>query len=283
MARIFLIAFLTCIGCSQHESMTDPTPTADELFQAELAHRGLQYTIDKDGIYEIAIGDVNATVNLENVRRNYERDRDHEAVTRFAQQLNDDFFGAIPSWADVQPFIRFSIEPSDYRSGFADTLHEIVNQELVKVFVYVPPDGSRISWITNSMVADWKVENETVVSLANKNMGLIASETQLESQEIDGVPLGMLNTQETHFKASLILTSKFRDLVSPTHGWPVYVVVPARDFVYVVPKEHGDFLGRLGSVVLREYNESGYPVSQEVFEVGSDGMKAIASFAPKGG
>ena len=283
MARILLLALLACIGCSQNEPMTDSNPTADELFQVELAQRGLQYTINKDGLYEIAIGDVNATVNLENVRRNYERDRDHETVTRFAQQLNDDFFGAIPSWADVQPFIRFSLEPSDYQSGFADTLHQIVNPELVKVFVYVPPDGSRISWITKSMVADWKVENETVVSLANKNMGLIASETQLESQEIDGVPLGMLNTQETHFKASLILTSKFRDLVSPTHGWPVYVVVPARDFVYVVPKEHGDFLGRLGSVVLREYNESGYPVSQEVFEVGSDGMKAIASFAPKGG
>lgn len=197
--------------------------------------------------------------------------------------LLTDFFDAIPSWADVQPFIRFSLEPSDYQNGFSDTLHEIVNQELVKVFVYVSPDGSRISWITTDMVTDWEVDNKTVVALADKNMGRIASETQLESQDIDGVPLGMLNTQETPFKASLILTSKFRDAVSPTHGWPVYVVVPARDFVYVVPKANGDFLGRLGAVVLREYNESGHPISQDVLEVGDDGVVAIGSFAPKDG
>ena len=263
--------------------MTESTPTADELFQAELAQRGLQYAINEDGLYEIAIGDVNATVNLDNVRRNYDRDKDGDAITRFAEQLNTDFFGDIPSWADVQPFVRFSLEPSDYEDGFADTLHEIVNEELVKVFVYVHPDGSRISWITNDMVANWQVKNNAVVSLANKNMELIVSDAELETQDIDGVPLGMLNTQETPFKASLILSQKFRDLVSPTHGWPVYVVAPARDFVYVVPRANRDFLGRLGAVVLREYNESGHPISQDVLEVGDDGVAAIGSFAPKDG
>lgn len=263
--------------------MSQSIPTADELFEAELAQRGLQYTIHEDGLYEVAIGDVNATVNLDNVQRNYERDKDRDAVARFAQQLNTDFFGEIPSWADVQPFIRFSLEPSDYQNGFADTLHEMVNDDLVKVFVYVPPDRSRISWITNAMVANWEVETEAVVALADKNMDTIASGTQLESQDIDGVPLGMLNTEETPFKASLILSSKFRDVVSPTHGWPVYVVVPARDFVYVVPKANYDFLGRLGAVVLREYNESGHPISQDVLEVGDEGVAAIGSFGTKDG
>lgn len=263
--------------------MTHSTPTADQLFQDELAQRGLQYTINNDGLYEIGIGDVDAVVNLDNVRRNYDRDKDRDAITRFADQLNTDFFGNIPSWTDVQPFVRFSLEPSDYENGFADTVHEMVSDDLVKVFVYVPPGGSRISWITNDMVADWKVTRDAVIALANKNMDLIVSETELETQDIDGVPLGMLNTQETPFKASLILSSQFRSLVSPTHGWPVYVVVPARDFAYVVPIANRDFLGRLGEVVLREYNASGHPISQDVLEVGDNGVTAIGSFAPKDG
>ncbi len=113
-------------------------------------------------------------------------------------------------------------------------------------------------------------------------MNQLVAETKLEIKEIDGVKLGMLSTNETAFKASLILSEGFRDLVRPTHGWPVFVVAPTRDFVYVIPYDKHDFLGRLGGVVLREYNESGHQVTADVLEVGDDGVSAIGSFAPKG-
>ncbi|MDX1930793.1 MAG: hypothetical protein SFV81_29990 [Pirellulaceae bacterium] len=254
---------------------------ADELFQLELAKRNLSFTIADDGRYNIQIGDVNAVFSLENVRRNYERDHDADAISRFAMQLDVDMFEDIPAWESVKSHARFSIEPADYETGFDDTLHEIVNDELVKVFVFTPPDGSRISWITESMLSDWNVSRETVVSQANLNMSRLVAETQLEIEVIDGVKLGMLSTNETPFKASLILSEGFRKLVSPSHGWPVYAVAPTRDFVYIVPCANRDFLGRLGAVVLREYNESGHPVTADVLEVGDDGVTAIGSFAPK--
>ena len=262
-----------------------PTPsnlTADELFQLELAYRNLAFTMTDDGLYEIQIGDVTATVNLENIRRNYERDNDADAITRFAKQLDVEMFDDIPDWESVKSYVRFSIEPSDYEGGFTDTLHEMVTDELVKVFVFTPPDGSRISWITHAMLADWKVMREAVVSQANANMNRLVAGTTLEIQEIDGVKLGMLSTNDTPFKASLILTDAFRELVRSTHGWPVYVVAPTRDFVYVIPCENRDFLGRLGAVVLREYNDSGHPVTADVLEVGDSGVTAIGSFAPNG-
>lgn len=261
---------------------TSSNPTADELFQLELANRNLLFTVTDDGLYKIKIREVKATVNLENIRRNYERDNDADAIARFAKQLDLDMFADKPAWESVTSFLRFSIEPSDYHTGFDDILHELVTDELVKVFVFTPPDGSRISWITHSMLTDWKVTRETVVSQANENMNQIAADTTLEIQEIDGVNLGMLSTNDTPFKASLVLTERFRELVSPTHGWPVYVVAPTRDFVYVIPRANRDFLGRLGAFVLREYNESGHPVTADVLEIGNDGVSAIGSFAPKG-
>jgi len=62
-------------------------PTADELFQMELAKRNLPFAIINDGLYKIRIGDVTATINLENIRRNYKRDNDADAIARFAGQL----------------------------------------------------------------------------------------------------------------------------------------------------------------------------------------------------
>lgn len=257
-------------------------PTADELFQLELANRNLPFTVTDDERYRIRIGDVMATVNLENIRRNYERDNDADAIVRFAKQLDVDMTGEIPDWESVKSHLRFSIESSEYKARFKDTVHEIVSEELVKVFAFTPPDGSRIAWITHSMLADWKVTRKAVVDQADSNMNHVVANTKLEIEEIDGVKLGMLSVNETPFKASLILTERFRELVSPTHGWPVYVVAPTRDFVYVIPRANRDFLGRLGAVVLQEYNESGYPVTADVLEVGDEGVTAIGSFAPKG-
>lgn len=256
-------------------------PTADELFQRELTERGLSFAIEESGIYRIEIGTVTASVSLDNIRRNYVRDKDPEAIARFAEQLKADFFGEIPDWKTAKRGVRFSLEPSDYASGFQDTLHDVLTDNLVKVFVVTPPDGSRISWISNSMVSKWGTTPDAVRREAAKNMDKLASETVLEIDDVDGVKLGMLSTTDTPFKASLILTKKFRSIVKPVLGWPVLAVAPARDFVFVLSLEDRGFLGRLGKVVLREFKESGHPITAEVLEVGDHGIKAIGSFAPR--
>ena len=62
-------------------------------------------------------------------------------------------------------------------------------------------------------------------------------------------------------------------------GWPVLAVAPARDFVYVLSTDHTKFLPRLGAVVMREYQESGYPITAEVLSIDDNGITAIGSFA----
>jgi len=257
--------------------------TADELFRAALDRRSLAYTIDEDGLYVVKIGDISATINLDNVRRNYDRDNDADAIEQFAAQLDGNLFDEQPSWEEVTPLLRYALEPADYVTGFDDTLHERVTDGLVKVFVFATPDGASISWISHDMIADWGVGKDDVIAVASANMDQLVRETKLEVQEAGDVELGMLAVDDTPFKASLILSPEFRSLVAPVHGWPVFVVVPARDFVFVLARQHREFLGRLGGVVLREYSESGHPITADVLEVGDDGVTAIGSFAPRGG
>lgn len=253
--------------------------TADDIFCSELEKRGIEYVVAADGRYEVQVGDRTLHVSLDNVRRDYQRDGEADVIIRFADQLSTDFFTETPSWEAVQPYVRYSLEPSDYESGFDDVVCTVVNDALNQVFVYTPPDGSRITWISESRLDEWGVTREQVVQQAEQNMAAIIRETKFEIEEMDGNKLGMLSTQETPFKASLILSPAFRDLVSPTHGWPVYVVVPCRDFAFVIPSDSRDFLGRLGPTVLREYDNSGYPITQDVLEVSDDGITAVGTFA----
>lgn len=252
--------------------------TADQIFQAELNRLNHLYSLNEEGQYVIQVGDVTVHVSLENIRRDFERDNDEEAVKRFAQQVSIEHFQESSDWQTAKTLLRYSLEPADYVMGFEDTLHETITDDLVKVFVLVSTDGSRITWVSSTNLSSWNVGREEILRQANANMEQLLEKVTIECHDIDGVKLGYMVTEELPFKASFILTQGFRELVRPTHDWPVYIVAPTRDFVYILAKKNRNFLGKLGSVVLREYHESGYPITADVLEIGDDGITAIGSF-----
>lgn len=252
---------------------------ADDLFQTGLQRRGLTYSHGDDGLYLVQLGEVTARICLDNMRRDYERDQDAAIIERFVEQLDDRFFDTQVSWHDAAAYVRYCLEPSGDATGLDQTLHEFVTDSLVRIFVCTPPDGSRITWISHDMMARWGVPESDVRAQANHNMSELVRQTKLEVQAAGEVNLGMLAVDDVAFKASLLLAPEFRSLVEPVFGWPVLAVAPARDFVYVISSEHTDFLPRLGAVVLREYRESGYPITPEVLAIDDNGITAIGSFA----
>jgi hypothetical protein len=252
--------------------------TADELFRGELDRRGIEYSLTSDGDYAILIDGTNLTISLENIRRDYERDGDFEAIIRFVDRVTGDHFSRTPSWDEVRADLRYSLEPMDYGTALDEVLFDRVTDGLCKVYAYTPADGSYITWINHFTVEGWGASREEIVQQAEVNMRGIVANAKLECTKVDGVKLGMLSTEATPFKASLILSTAFRDLVSPELGWPVYVVVPCRDFAYVISVKDGAFLGRLGGVVFEQFRESGYPITKDVLEVSDAGIVAIGTF-----
>jgi hypothetical protein len=254
-------------------------PTADELFRAELDRRGIAYSFTAEGTYAIDLGGTSLDTSLENIRRNYERDGDATAIIRFVDQLTLDHFASVPTWDDVRPYVRYSLEGLDFHGSLLDdVLFDRVTDGLCKIYVYTPPDGSYITWINHFTVDDWGVSRDEIAQQAEVNMREIVKSTELECSDVDGVKLGMLSTQETPFKASLILSPAFRDFVAPVLGWPVYAVAPCRDFVFVLSVEDRDFLGRLGHTVIKQYRQSGYPITKDVLEVSDSGVAAIGTY-----
>lgn len=276
MRAIALLIVMTIAGCNQSEP-----ESPNSIFEAKMKEHGIAFEIDENGLYVIRVEGTTFTVNLENVAKDYQRDQDPDAIRRFADRLLADYNESTPDWRAVQPFIRFQLEPDDYADGFNGTLNSRVDDDLVKVFVYTPEDGSRITWISDDTVARWGVSTSQVIATAERNMRKIAAESQIELKEIDGIKVGMISTEEFPFKASILLADNFKELVEPHLGFPVYAVAPCRDFVFLIPHNNKDFLGRLGGVVKKEYHESGHSVTMDVLEITEAGVTAIGSFAPK--
>ena len=79
------------------------------------------------------------------------------------------------------------------------------------------------------------------------------------------------------YKASTIFAPAFKKLVEPVLGWPVLVVLPCRDFVYVIA-DGSRLIDQLGGVVVNEFKNSGYPITTEVLRISDDGIEALGRF-----
>ena len=82
------------------------------------------------------------------------------------------------------------------------------------------------------------------------------------------------------FKASVIFAPKLRAFVERALGWPVLAATPCREFIYLFPNTDFELVGRSAGVVLREYANSGYPVTTEVWRISSKGVEAIGALGP---
>lgn len=251
------------------------TVTAETLFEDALKTRGMHIKERKpDGTYVVAIKDANLIVSLDNVRRNYERDHDAFAISRFVDTLLEtglDF----PSWEMAKTGLRFKAEPSDY--DFGDTVREAITDKFCKVLVYVDKEEKRITWINDSQLKDWGVSKEQAFSAAKLNMAHLMERIEIKVEHIDQHPIAMFD-MDSSFKASIIFSPNFQEKMRKKIGWPVYVVIPCRDFAYAFSVKDKDLINRIGKVVVHEFKKSGYPITTEVLQISDSGIEAIGEF-----
>lgn len=66
-----------------------------------------------------------------------------------------------------------------------------------------------------------------------------------------------------------------RTKLQDSFGFPFYAVLPVRDFCYIFSqKDFAFFSTRLGSTVVKEYKESGYPITPEILKFSDKGVEA---------
>lgn len=247
---------------------------AEHLFEKNLRERNITFKKLEDGRYEVnANGGVNK-ISLDNVKRNFLRDGDPKVISRFVENILQKV-DELPAWDKLSLHIYPSLEPLD-NSRLADIVHQPLSDSSVVSLAYFNQQSNLLHWISESDLKKNGIDSKTAWETANKNLDAILDKTNIEFSEMDGQFIGFIEAHEP-YKASLILSKKLKQKVSAKIGWPIYAVAPARDFVYLFSKDSG-LVNKVGSVVVQEFNDSGYPISTEVWELSDKGVEAIGEF-----
>ncbi|HEY9755359.1 MAG TPA: hypothetical protein V6C97_09365 [Oculatellaceae cyanobacterium] len=243
------------------------------LLNESFANHGIIIdSISEDVFLTIRVHGRDFTVNTENICRDYLRNGDAEAVNAWVDTISA-IEAPPPDWKMAQSGIRFSAEGADMnlRTALADKITNAV----YRVIVWCAPEERSVRWITPDQLEVWGITKDLAVATANQNMAKLMHETPLEIHKIDNHEAGIFSTDSV-FKASLIFSPNFKEKVLPTLGWPVYAVIPCRDFMYVTADR--DLVRKLGEIVIREYQESGYRVTTEVLQLSDKGIIGIGEF-----
>lgn len=244
------------------------------LFEAELTGRDVSFThLETDGCYLVRTPEGDRTVSLDNIARVYAQEQAPGAVIGFVDEVLNTF--DLPSWPDARSHIYFAAESCDCE--FGDSLYQHVTKEVAWVLVVTDPDERSIVWLTPGNLAEWGVTQAEVELAAYENIAQLLAEIRPEVELIDGMGLAMIPLNSV-FKASVIFSPNFKAFISQELHWPVLVVIPCRDFIFALSENDTALLQRMGSVVQREYRESGYPITTEVLRISDSGIEAIGAF-----
>lgn len=249
-------------------------PDVDALFLEELARRGVTATRDAEGNYSIERDGTTLSISLFNLRKDVARDNDLGRITRFVDTILS--VVKTPSWEEAKPWVRWQMEPMS--DELKEALYERASDGVALVLVLASPDETQIRWISPKTAEEWGQTRDSLFAAAGDNMLVLAEKMDITFEEIDGHKLGMIGTEWPAYKAALVFSRGFRARVEPVLGWPVFAVMPCRDFVYIVPAKDKELLPRMGPVVVKEYKQGAYPLSTEVFELVDQGIRAAFEF-----
>jgi hypothetical protein len=110
-------------------------------------------------------------------------------------------------------------------------------------------------------------------------MNTLLDESSIETTETDdGLRLAFFETSIEGVKSALLFSELLKEKVEAVLGWPIYCVLPVRDFCYMFSEKDDELLSRLGEIVLEEYSKSAYPVTTEALLISDEGIKTVGKY-----
>jgi hypothetical protein len=247
-----------------------------EKFKYKIESEGMKIdSIDEDGLILISQGEINLRISLDNVRKNYERDKDEIHISDLVQTLVSYSVETPDTWTEVKDDIYISFFPNDY--DFKEFLHSKVTDDFSKVYVY--SGQNKLTWITNDDLLKWQITKEDIENQSNLNADKLLESTPISFNVIEEHNLGSIEVKHVSLKGALLFAPAMKDKVGKDIGFPFYAVLPVRDFCYIFSESDFDFFAaRIGKVVVDEYLQSGYPITTEILKFTAKGVEAVGRY-----
>lgn len=243
-------------------------------FKQHIEEKGLSINKIEDDFVFISQGDFDLKISLENLQRNFERDKDEVYIEEFVSSILEGF-EPLPEWIVAKKNVFPSLFPSSYE--YDDFINYPITEKFNTVFIY--SDDFKNTWLTYEQLTKWNISEKEFIETVYKNIQLELLNTSFQIDLIENIKLGFFETEHTTLKSSLLLSKNLKEKVINELGWPICAVLPVRDFCYLFSEKDFDFFSdRLGAIVVEEYKNSGYPITTEIIKISDDGIKAIGEY-----
>lgn len=247
-----------------------------EEFETQIQKQGMKIdSVDESGLIYISQDELTLRVSLDNVRRDYERDKDESHISNFVQTLIS-YHVELPSkWTEAKDDIFISLFPNDFE--FNDFIRHKVTDVFSKVYVHSGQD--KFSWITTDDLKKWNITETELDRQANINADNLLAKTKIGIDTIENHKLGLIEAEPPTLKGALLFAPAMKEKINEDFGFPFYAVIPVRDFCYIFSEKDFDFFSeRIGKVVVDEFTQSGYPITTEILKFTDGGVEAVGQY-----
>ena len=246
-------------------------------FKTQIENKGMKIdSVDEKGLIHISQGELVLQISLDNVRRNYKRDKDETHISDLAETIVSYTIAIPEKWEDAKGDIYISLFPNDF--DFHDILHEQITDEFSRIFIH--RGNGKISWVTKDDIEKWNVTEKELDIQANSNANKLLTQTPISIDIVENRKLGLIDAEYSSLKGALLFAPTMKEKVMADFGFPFYAVIPVRDFCYIFSEQDFDyFSARLGNVVVEEYKQSGYPITTEILKFTVEGVKAVGKYS----
>lgn len=254
------------------------------LFERRLRSRGAWFVFDVDmDTYRLAnVDGLESAISLSNVARELASDGDIYRAIRFADNMLL-AVGYPKDWSTVKHQVLWDIQ-SNMLEGQSDLTYHLSDQTH-QVPVILDPETKHILFLDSHMLIEMNVSEEMIEQTADENLCAEARNAVFIVREYAGVKYAIVST-DLPSKASLILAPNLREIVEHNLGWPLFAVIPRRDFMFLYDarcfdKGAEDIFEKvpgLGNIVLEEFELGAYPLSTEIFKITDEGVRAVAEY-----
>ncbi|MDR2147466.1 MAG: hypothetical protein LBE91_13505 [Tannerella sp.] len=245
-------------------------------FKSQIESKGMKIdTVDEAGLIHISQGDLVLKISLDNVRRNYERDKDETHISDLVQIIVSYSIEVPKNWTDAKNDVYISLFPNDF--DFQDILHKQITDEFSKIYIH--RGNGKLTWITKEDIKEWNITEDKLDIQANNNADKMLAQTPISIDTVENRKLGLIDAENPNLKGALLFSPTMKEKVMSDFGFPFYAVIPVRDFCYIFSEQDFDFFSaRIGNIVVEEYKQSGYPVTTEILKFTNEGIVAVGKY-----
>ncbi|HLK55595.1 MAG TPA: hypothetical protein VKU00_03475 [Chthonomonadaceae bacterium] len=281
LRSVFVAAVLVGVGmnagCKTGSAAGSPPMDAKTIFLADVRAKGITVQEElPDGRVVLVQNGFSITIVLDNVTREFNQTHDPEVVHQFVRSLDGRWPEAL-TWERAKPNLLYIAEQAAMETG--DSIKAPVAGNVIKVLEHFDSKHGELRFITPKDFKDWNVTQQQVDAVVEKNMTAFVSEHAMHLRNEGPVHFAWLDCPETPSQASLFLSEGFKKGMKATLSLPVYVALPSRGALYIIPAKNKSQIPMLRQEVLDAYKQDSHPLTTEVFEVSDSGIRVYKDLA----